>query len=328
MKTFDSILDLIGRTPLVRIRTGMPENGAMVYAKLEFLNPTGAVKDRMALYIIRKALDDGRLRPGDTVVDNTSGNTGASMAMVCQVLGLKAVVTTPVKTSKEKVDLIRSFGAKVIVTPETAHDDPEGNYEVARRLARENGWFDLDQYDNQDNVEAHYLTTGPEIWEDTDGRITHFVCGIGTGGTFSGTARFLKEKNPAVRTIAVDPRGSIFSDYIRRDTVGESQPYKIEGIGSDVPTKAMHRELVDEVVTVGDREAFLRTREITRREGISIGGSSGAAAVAMEQVAREVGREAVIVGIFADGGIKYLSKCFNDDWMAEHGFLSDAEIKD
>lgn len=326
MKTYDNILELVGHTPLVRLRTGMPENGPEAYAKLDFLNPTGSVKDRMALHIIRKAMDEGRLKPGDTVVDNTSGNTGASMAMVCQVLGLKTVVTTPVKTSKEKTDLIRSFGAEVIVTPETLHDDPEGFYMVARRLAKENGWFDLNQYNSLDNIEAHYLTTGPEIWDDTEGQITHFVCGIGTGGTFSGAARFLKEKNPNIRTVAVDPEGSIFAELIRHKRIGRSQPYKVEGIGTDVPTDAMLPELVDEVITVSDRDSFLRAREITRTEGISAGGSSGSVAWAMEQVAREAASEALIVGIFADGGIKYLSKCFNDEWMTQHGFLPDSEV--
>ena len=325
MKTYDNILELVGRTPLVRLHTGMPSDGPKAFVKLEFLNPSGAVKDRMAVHIIRKALNDGRLKSRDTVVDNTSGNTGASMAMVCGVLGLRTVVTTASKTSKEKIDLIRSFGAEVIVTPETTHDDPEGNYAVARRLAKENGWFDLDQYNNPDNIEAHYLTTGPEIWEDTDGRITHFVCGIGTGGTFSGTARFLKEKNPSLRTVAVDPEGSIFADLINEGRITEAKPYKVEGIGSDVPTDAMLPELVDEVITVSDRDSFLRAREITRREGISAGGSSGSVAWAMEQVAHETGPEALVVGIFADSGIKYLSKCFNDDWMIQHGFLPDSE---
>ena len=325
MRTYDNILDSIGHTPLVHLKTGAPANGPILLAKLEFFNPTGSVKDRMALHIIRKAMDEGQLKPGDTVVDNTSGNTGASMAMVCQVLGLKAVVTTPVKTSKEKIDLIRSFGAEVIVTPETLHDDPEGFYMVARRLAEENGWFDLNQYNNPDNIEAHYLSTGPEIWEDTEGRITHFVCGIGTGGTFSGTARFLKEKNPNVKMVAVDPEGSIFADFIRHKRVGQSQPYKVEGIGTDVPTDAMLPELVDEVITVSDQDSFLRAREITRNEGISAGGSSGSVAWAMEQIARKTGAEALIVGIFADGGIKYLSKCFNDAWMTQHGFLSEVE---
>jgi cystathionine beta-synthase len=324
---YESILDLVGNTPLVRLRTGIREDGPAAYVKLEFMNPTGSVKDRMALHIIRRAVEKGLLKPGDRVIDNTSGNTGASMAMVARVMNLHPVVTTPVKTSKEKVDLMRSFGAELIITPEVHHDDPESFYSVARRLARENGWFDMDQYDSQDNVEAHYLTTGPEIWKQTGGRITHFVCGIGTGGTFSGAARYLKEQNPDIRAVAVDPQGSVFADYIRDRKEVEGHPYKVEGIGSDVLTKAMHVDVVDEVITVPDREAFLRTREISRDEGISAGGSSGAVACAMEEVASKAPADSLIIGVFADSGIKYLSKCYNDDWMRQHGYLPRQEVE-
>ena len=325
MRISQSILDLIGNTPMVRLRTGIPTPGPDAFVKLEYLNPTGSIKDRMAVHIIRKAMAQGRLKRGDTVIDNTSGNTGASLALVAHVLGLRAVVVTPVKTSREKVDLMRSFGAELVITPEVPHEDPRSFGMVARRLARENGWFDLDQYDSQDNVEAHYLTTGPEIWDDTDGRLTHFVCGIGTGGTFSGAAHFFKEKNPDIKCIAVDPEGSIFAEYIRTGKVAEGHPYKVEGIGTDVVTKAMHPDTVDELIVVPDGEAFRRARLIARTEGISGGGSSGAVAVAMEQVAAEAGRDACIIGIFADGGIKYMSKCYNDDWMRQHGFLETEE---
>jgi len=202
----NNILDLIGKTPLVKIDNGCGERGPLVLLKLEFLNPGGSVKDRMAAYILVKAMEEGRLKPGDTIIDNTSGNTGVAMAMVASVLGLKAILTTPEKTSKEKVDFIRSFGAEVIVTPSAAaHEDPEGSYMKAISLAEEHGYFHMNQYHNQDNVMAHYLTTGPEIWEDTSHKVTHFVAGIGTGGTFSGTARFLKEKNDSIHTVAVDP---------------------------------------------------------------------------------------------------------------------------
>lgn len=324
-----TILDLIGDTPMVRLRTGIPKDGPEAYVKLEYFNPTGSVKDRMALFIIKNAVDSGRLKPGDTVIDNTSGNTGSSMAMVASALGLKAIVTAPEKTSREKIDLIKSYGAQVIVTPtEAAHDDPEGCYMLARRLAKENGYFDLNQYDNQDNVRAHYCTTGPEIWEATSGKITHFVCGIGTGGTFSGTAQFLKEKNPEIRTVAVDPVGSIFAEYIKSKSIGEGAIYQIEGIGSDVITEALHPDLIDDVITVSDGDAFNRAREIARSEGISGGGSSGAVAFAMEQAAEQLDNQAVMVGIFADGGIRYLSKCYSDKWMKEMGYFSQSEDSD
>ncbi len=322
MRVCDNILDLVNHTPLVRLRTGIPETGPKAYVKLEFFSPTGSLKDRMALHIIRKAMTRGRLKPGDTVIDNTSGNTGSAVAMVASVLGLKAILVTPEKTSQEKVDLIRSYGAEVIITPaDAAPDDPRGCYMVARDLARKHGYFDIDQYNSQDNVEAHYLTTGPEIWEDTAGKVTHLVAGIGTGGTFSGAVRYLKERNPDIRGIAVDPEGSIFADYIRenKETVGYA--YKVEGIGTDVITKALHPELVDEVITVSDNDSFNRARLISRTEGISAGGSSGAVAFAMEKVADGLSPEALIVGIFGDAGMRYLSKCYNDKWMREQGFL-------
>ncbi len=326
MKVYDNILDMIGNTPMVRLRTGIPDPGPKAFVKLEFQNPTGSVKDRMTYHILTKALREGTLKPGDTVVDNTSGNTGSALAMVASVLGLTAVVTTPEKTSKEKIDLIKSYGAEVIVTPtEADHHDPKGCYMVARKLAKERGWFDMDQYNSQDNVEAHYLTTGPEIWADTDGKITHFVAGIGTGGTFSGAARYLKERNREIEAIAVDPEGSIFAEYIKSGEEIDACTYTLEGIGSDVVTEALHPQFVDRVVTVSDKDSFNRARLIAKRDGISGGGSSGAVALAMEQVAQRVGDDAVIVGIFADAGIRYLSKCYNDDWMRRHGYLIEQE---
>lgn len=325
MRTKDSILDLIGNTPIVRLRTGIPDT-IKAFVKLEFFNPTGSIKDRMAFHIIKNAIENGTIKKGDTVIDNTSGNTGSALGMVASVFGLKAIVTTPEKTSKEKIDLIKSYGAEVIVTPEVDdHHDPDGCYEVARRLAKENNYFDMDQYDSQENVEAHYYSTGPEIWEDTDGMITHFIAGIGTGGTFSGTSKFLKEKNQNIKTIAVDPEGSIFAEYIktRKETTGHA--YKVEGIGSDVITKALHPDFIDEVITVSDKDSFNRARLITQNEGISGGGSSGSVAYAMEQVALDAPPGSILVGIFADAGIRYLSKCYNDNWMKKFGYLPEKE---
>ncbi|RKX27793.1 MAG: cystathionine beta-synthase [Candidatus Zixiibacteriota bacterium] len=322
----ENIYDFVGNTPLVRLRTGLPPDGPKAYVKLESFSPTGSVKDRMVLHIIRKAVSEGKLKPGDTVIDNTSGNTGASLGMVAAAFGLRAIVTTPDKTSQEKIDLIRSFGVEVIVTAsDTAHDDPEGYYMIARTLAQENGYFDLDQYNSQENIEAHYLSTGPEIWEQTQGKITHFVCGIGTGGTFSGAARFLKEKKPSMRAIAVDPEGSILADYIKSDRVTAGHAYKVEGIGSDVIIDALQPQYVDEVITVSDKDSFNRARLISKVEGISGGGSSGSVAVAIEKVAAELSGDSLIIGIFADAGTRYLSKCYNDDWMRRQGYLPTAE---
>jgi cystathionine beta-synthase len=324
MNTVDSILDLIGRTPLVKIGNGLPRGGPLMLAKLEFFNPGGSVKDRMAYYILRKAVKEGKLKPGDTIIDNTSGNTGVALAMVASLLGLKAVLTTPDKTSKEKIDLIRSYGAEVIITPSDAdHEDPEGYYMKAINLAEEHGYFHTNQYHNQDNVRAHYETTGPEIWEDTDGKVTHLVAGIGTGGTLSGTAKFLKEQNPEIISIAVDPVGSLFADYINGRKPGEPAAYEIEGIGTDCITRALHPEMVDRVITVTDEDAFETARRMTREEGISVGGSAGAAIWAARLVAGELDDRAIIVVIVPDSGTRYLSKCFSDAWMRKQGFLKD-----
>ncbi|MBN2226619.1 MAG: cysteine synthase family protein [candidate division Zixibacteria bacterium] len=321
----DNILDLIGNTPLVKIHNGRRDGGPLLLAKIEFVNPGGSVKDRMAYFILKKALKEGKIKPGGTVIDNTSGNAGVALAMAATVLGLNAILTTPEKTSKEKVDQIKAFGAEVIVTPaDLDHDDPEGCVMKAINLAKEHGYFHMNQYHSQDNILAHYTHTGPEIWDATEGRITHLVAGIGTGGTLSGAARFLKEKNPNIRAIAVDPVGSIFSEFIKHHKNVPPQAYKIEGIGSDVETQALDPSVVDEVITVSDEIAFQTARKLAREEGILGGGSSGAAVYAARQVAERLDGNTVMVVIIPDSGTKYLSKCFNDDWMRANGFLVEA----
>jgi len=329
MKYTENILGLIGKTPLVRIGNGLTDGGPLVLAKIEFLNPGGSVKDRMAYYILKKELESGRLKPGDTVIDNTSGNAGGALAMVAAVLGLRAILTTPEKTSKEKIDFIKSFGAEVIVTPpDLDHEDPDGAYMLAINLANKHGYFHMNQYHSQDNVEAHYRTTGPEIWTDTEGKITHFIAGIGTGGTFSGSVKFLKEQNPDIRAIAVDPEGSMFTEYIKYKKVVKPEAYKVEGIGTDCITGAMYPDLVDEIITVSDRDSFLTARKVAREEGLSVGGSSGSAIWAAYRVARELSDEHVVVVVIPDPGSKYLSKCYNDIWMQENGFIATENDKE
>jgi cystathionine beta-synthase len=321
MEYFKNNLDLIGNTPLVRISETPDLDGPIILAKLEYFNPGGSIKDRMAKYVIEKALKEGKLKEGDTIVDNTSGNAGISMAMVAAAYGLKAVLTTPEKTSQEKVDTLKALGAEVIVTPtEAAWDDPRSCYQRARQLAHEKGYFYFNQYDSQENIEAHYYGTGPEIWRQTKGRITHFVAGIGTGGTLSGSMRFLKEQNPEVKSVAVDPEGSLFAEYIKCGKPGPSRSYLVEGIGSDMVTKALDPSMVDEVITVSDEESFKTARMLARQYGILAGGSSGSTALAAFQLARKLPPVAVIVVIFADSALRYITKCFSDKWMKAQGF--------
>lgn len=320
MEFVKQTLDLIGNTPLVDI-SDSPVKGPLILAKLEFLNPGGSVKDRIAKYIIEKALRDGSLRRGDTIVDNTSGNTGIGVAMVAAAYGLKTVFTCADKTSREKIDLLRALGAEVIVTPtEAGWDDPRSCVQVARRLAYEKGYFHFNQYDSPDNILAHYYSTGPEIWRQTDGRITHFIGGIGTGGTVSGIARFLKEQNQKVQVIAVDPPGSLFAEYIRTGKTTPTKSYLVEGIGSDMVTKALDPNVIDDVITVLDEDSFATARHLMRRFGIMAGGSSGTATFAAYDIAKRLSPDDLIVVIFPDSAYRYLSKCFSDSWMAAHGF--------
>jgi len=321
MEYYEQNLALVGNTPLVKIERESAGPGPLILAKLEYFNPGGSIKDRMAKYVIEKALREGTLKKGDTIIDNTSGNAGISMAMVAAAYGLKAILTTPEKTSQEKVDTLRALGAEVIITPtEAAWDDPRSCYQVAKRIAAEKGYFYFNQYDSHDNIMAHYYETGPEIWRQTDGRITHLVAGIGTGGTMSGTAKFLKEQNPDIRSVAVDPEGSMFAEYIKSGQVGASRTYLVEGIGSDMVTQALDPSVIDEVVTVSDEDSFLTARMLARRYGILAGGSSGSTAHAAFRLAEKLKANDVVVVIFADSALRYITKCFSDRWMTAHGF--------
>lgn len=321
----DSILDTIGNTPLVRLSRLAADLTPQVVAKVESLNPGGSIKDRVAVSLIDAAERDGRLRPGDTIVEPTSGNTGTGLAIAARLRGYRVVAVMPDKQSKEKIDLLRAYGAEVVMTPtDVLPESPQSYYSVAERLATEiPRAFRPNQYDNAANPEAHYRSTGPEIWEQTGGRITHFVTGVGTGGTISGTGRYLKERNPAIEIIGADPEGSIFSG-------GEDgvHPYLVEGVGEDFWPNTFDPSIVDRYVTVSDRDSFLMTRKLAQREGILAGGSSGLALVAALEVAAEIDDpSALIVVILPDGGRSYLSKIFNDTWMTQYGFLERASTQ-
>jgi cystathionine beta-synthase len=322
----DSILDIIGRTPLVRLHKVTRGIRADVVAKLEFMNPGGSVKDRIGIRMIAEAEAAGALRPGGTVVEATSGNTGMGLAMVAAIRGYRCIFVMPDKMSEEKIRLLRAFGARVVITPTAVDpDDPRSYYSVSRRLSQETpNAFYADQYHNPANPAAHYATLGPELWEQTGGRIDMLICGMGTGGTISGAGRYLKERNPQIVVVGVDPIGSIYTEYFRTGRMTEPHTYKVEGIGEDFLPGTMDFRVVDEVVPVSDRESFLMTRRLVREEGIFCGGSSGTAVAGAVKYLRALpdhgeGKRAVV--IFPDSGLRYLSKVFSDDWMREHGFL-------
>ena len=317
-----SILEAIGHTPLVPLRRMIPQQHVTLLAKLEFISPTGSIKDRIARHIILKAERDGLLKPGGTIIESSSGNTGAAIAMIAAARGYRAILVMPAKASIEKQLAARALGAEVIVSPPDAKPgDPDHYVQKSLDLAREiPGAFRVNQYDNLDNPEAHYLSTGPEIWEQCGGRIDYFIAAGSTGGTVSGTGRYLKERNPALKVILPDPKGSIYASYFRTGSVDPSQKrkYQVEGVGKDHIVACMDFSVIDEVMTFTDHEAFGAARRLARLEGILAGGSSGANVWAATKLAERLDREAVIVTVLPDSGLKYLSKFFDEHWLAEH----------
>jgi cystathionine beta-synthase len=315
----DSILDAIGNTPLVRLSRIGPGLRSPLVAKLEAFNPGGSIKDRVAIALIEAAERDGRLRPGGTIVEPTSGNTGTGLAIAARLKGYRVIAVMPDKMSREKIDLLRAYGAEVVVAPtDVPPDSPQSYYRVADRLTDEiPGAFQPNQYFNQANPRAHYESTGPELWDQTAGRITHLVAGVGTGGTITGTARYLREHNPELVVVGADPEGSIYSGGPEN-----VRPYLVEGVGEDFWPETFDPTVVDRWITVSDRDAFLTTRRLAQLEGILAGGSGGLAVHAALQVAAEVQDcDALIVVILPDGGRSYLSKIYSDPWMRQYGFL-------
>ena len=325
MRYYENILQTIGNTPLVKLPKIMDGVRGLVVAKLEMMNPGGSVKDRIGEKMIAEAEAAGALKPGGTIIEPTSGNTGLGLAMVAAIRGYRAVFTIPDKMSREKLDLLKAFGARVVVTPTAVPPDhPDSYYRVAERIHRDTPNSILpNQYANQANPRAHYETTGPEIWRDTDGQVTHFVCGMGTGGTISGVGKFLKEKNPKVRVIGVDPLGSILKDFFHKKDSMKPHTYKIEGIGEDFIPKSTWFEYIDDIEKVGDKEAYLMTRRLARDEGILAGSSSGAAVVAARRIAETLGPDDVLVVLLPDTGERYLSKAHNEEWLKEQGYLEE-----
>ena len=326
MEYVDSLLDLIGNTPLLRLDRsldGLPKDGPIVLAKVEYLNPGGSVKDRIATRMIEAAEASGELQPGGTIVEPTSGNTGVGLAMVAQQKGYRCVFVCPDKVSEDKRNVLKAYGAEVVVCPTAVPPEhPDSYYNVSDRLAGQPGAWKPDQYSNPHNPRSHYEETGPEIWRQTEGRITHFVAGVGTGGTISGIGRYLKEQNPAVQIVGADPAGSVYSG-------GTGRPYLVEGVGEDFWPETYDRDIADRIIEVSDADSFAFTRRLAREEALLVGGSSGMAAYAAKQLAHELAEagqgDAVIVVLLPDSGRGYLTKVFNDAWLAQYGFPTGTE---
>ncbi|MCS7077819.1 MAG: cystathionine beta-synthase [Bacteroidia bacterium] len=327
MKYYNNILETIGNTPLIKLNTIASHLKPLILVKVEYFNPGNSVKDRIGLKMIEDAEKAGLLKPGGTIIEGTSGNTGMGLALVAAIKGYRCIFTTNDKQSKEKIDILRALGAEVIVCPTAVpHDDPQNYHNVALRLNQEipNSYFP-NQYENPSNFKAHYEVTGPEIWEQTDGKITHYVAGIGTGGTISGVAKYLKEKNPNIKVIGIDTYGSVFKKYKETGIFDENEiyPYRIEGIGQDNLPGNVHFDLIDEIEKVTDKEAFLMTRKLARLEGLFVGGSCGAAVAGALRYAEKLSSDDVMVIILPDHGSRYIAKIYNDTWMKENGYLEE-----
>jgi cystathionine beta-synthase len=322
MKYAETVLDLVGNTPLVKLNSVTDGIQATVLVKVEYVNPGGSSKDRIAQRIIDAAEAEGKLKPGGTIVEPTSGNTGIGLALVAQQRGYRCVFVCPDKVSEDKINTLKAYGAEVVVCPTSvAPESPDSYYSVSDRLSKEiPGAFKPDQYSNPNGPLSHYETTGPEIWRDTDGRITHYVAGVGTGGTISGAGKYLKEQNPNIRVIGADPEGSVYSG-------GTGRPYLVEGVGEDFWPTAYDPNVVDEIIASSDAESFEYTRRLAREEGLLVGGSSGLAVASGLKAARELGPDDIMVILLPDGGRGYLGKVFNDRWMRSYGFLPAEEEK-
>ena len=322
----NNILEAVGRTPIIRLNRINKGLKPQMWIKAEMLNPGGSVKDRIGITMIDEAEKKGLLKPGGTIVEGTSGNTGMGLALVAAVRGYKCVFTTTDKQSKEKVDLLKALGAEVIVCPTAVEpEDPRSYYSVAKKLARDipNSYYP-NQYDNPSNPAAHYQTTGPEIWEDSEGKITHLVCGMGTGGTISGVGQYLKEKNPKIKIIGVDPEGSLYFDFHKSGTIAKARTYVVEGIGEDFFPTTMDMKILDDVIQVNDEECFVVARRLAKQEGLFTGGSGGGCLSAALRLAKDLSAEDYVVALLPDTGMRYLSKVYNEEWMRERGYVDAA----
>lgn len=320
---YKNILDGIGNTPLIRLDKSTQSVQSEIFAKLEYFNPMGSIKDRIAYYMIEKAEKDGRIKPGDTIIDNSSGNTALGLAMVCSVKGYNVKMVVRDSLSMEKIKFLRAMNVELVFVDHTLPpDSPESYNNITPQIVQNTpGGYYFDQHNNRENSETHYHTTGPEIWNQMEGKIDYFVAGIGTGGTICGVAKYLKEKNPKIKVIAVDPVGSIFYDYFHTKKLITPSPYFLEGLGDEFLIGCVDFDLIDDMLKVTDEAAFRMTRELADKEAILAGGSSGAALWGTLELAKKIDRPARIVTVFADSGTRYLSSIYNDDWLKEKGFL-------